>query len=63
VRIIQMLVASLAAWIALGAFAAAGDPIEAVYHITTDPKAKVVPSGVGEIARLRSQEGYAHLKP
>ncbi|GAB4165266.1 MAG: DsrE family protein [Rhodocyclaceae bacterium] len=27
------------------------------------PEAKIVPSGVAEIARLQSQEGYSYLKP
>ena len=27
------------------------------------PEAKIVPSGVAEIARLESKEGYAYLKP
>jgi uncharacterized protein len=27
------------------------------------PEAKVVPSGVAEVARLQSQEGYAYIKP
>jgi intracellular sulfur oxidation DsrE/DsrF family protein len=141
-RTVLTFLASLATMFALGASAAPGDPVKAVYHIneglehavqtlrnvrnhiTTDPKArivvvghasgidfmlrdakdkngnpfevtiqdlaskgvefrvcnitlqtrkidpkqvieeaKIVPSGVGEIARLQSQEGYAYLKP
>ena len=141
-RRVLMFLASLFATLSLGAFAAPGDPVKAVYHInqgqdhavqvlrnvrnhiTTDPKAKIVvvghaegidfmlrdakdkngnpyevtiqdlvskgvqfrvcnitlqsrkidpklvleeakivPSGVGEIARLQSQEGYAYVKP
>jgi hypothetical protein len=27
------------------------------------PEAKIVPSGVAEIGRLQSQEGFAYLKP
>lgn len=141
-RNLRLILATVAAWLSLGALAAPGDPVKAVYHIneglehavqtlrnvrnhiTTDPKAKIVvvghaagvdfmlkdakdkngnpfevtiqdlvsrgvefracnitfqtrkldpkllieeakmvPSGVGEIARLQSQEGYAYLKP
>jgi intracellular sulfur oxidation DsrE/DsrF family protein len=27
------------------------------------PEATIVPSGVAEVARLQSQEGYAYIKP
>lgn len=141
-RSVLTFLAALVTFLAMGASAAVGDPVKAVYHInqgqdhavqvlrnvrnhiTTDPKArivvvghaegidfmlrdakdkngnpyevtiqdlvskgvqfrvcnitlqsrkidpklvleeaKIVPSGVGEIARLQSQEGYAYVKP
>ena len=32
-------------------------------HLAADPKAKIVPSGVAEVAKLQAREGFVYLRP